>query len=101
MPCTNYSAVQVSISSTETTSAASVVSSTSRLGVWSLPRNVQRSFSDAFAPRVIAEMGCSSSPWSRLDVDTVQSHINFLYTGYEYTIEDADEFDTSVRARTL
>ena len=91
-----YSTTQVSISSTTTASTAPVTPRTSRPGVRSLPPNVQRSFSDSFAPCVIAEMGCSASPWLNLDVDTVQGYVNLVYTGHEYTVEHGDGFHASV-----
>ena len=93
--------MQVTVSSIETVSTASVASSTSRPGVRSLPPNVQRSFSDDFTPSVIAEMGCSASPWLNLDVDTIQGHVNVIYVGHEYTVGHGDGFYTSVRPRTL
>ena len=93
--------MQVSISSTTMTPAASIVSSTLRPGVRSLPPHVQQSFSDHFTPHVIAEMGCSGSPWSNLDVDTIQDYVNFVYTGYDYAVEHGDGFHSTVRPHTL
>jgi hypothetical protein len=89
---------QVSISSM-TTSSTSGASSRPRHGVQSLPQHVQRSFSESFAPCIIAEMGRSSSPWSRLDIDAVQACVNLTYPGREYAVEHGDAFDASVRLR--
>jgi len=46
-------------------------------------------------------MGCSASPWSKLDVDTVQGHVNFVYAGHKYVIENGDGFHASVCSHTL
>ena len=45
-------------------------------------------------------MGCSATPWLKLDVDTVQGHVNIVYTGHEYAVEHGDGFHTSVRPHT-
>jgi len=99
MSYTNYSTMQVSILSTAAAST-SATSSTPRPGVRSLPPNIQRSFSGRFTPCVIAEMGYSTSPWLKLDADTVQGHINVVYAGYEYAVEHGDGFHTSVHPHT-
>ena len=45
-------------------------------------------------------MGYSVSPWSKLDVNTIQGHVNVVYAGYEYAIERGDGFHASVCRRT-
>ena len=45
-------------------------------------------------------MGCSTTPWLKLDVDTVQGHVNIVYAGHDYTVENSDGFHTSVRPHT-
>ena len=69
--------MQVSISSTTMTPATSIMSSTLRLGVQSLPPHVQQSFSDHFTPHIITEMGRSGSPWSNLDVVLEETALNY------------------------
>jgi hypothetical protein len=98
---TNHSTVQVSISSVVAASTASATSSASRPGVRSLPQNIQRSFSNHFMPCAITEMGCSSSPWSKLDIDTIQGHVNVVYAGQEYAVEHGDGFHVSVCPHTI
>ena len=98
---TDLSGVQVTISSTSTTSPATMVrASTPRLGVRSLPPNVRRSFSEDFAPCVITEMGCSTLPWSKLSADIVQGHVNSVYPGYDYAVERGGAFHTVVSSCT-
>ena len=99
-PYTDYF-MQVSISSTTTTSATSITPSTLRPGVQSLPPHVQQSFSEDFVPCVITEIGCSASPWLNLDLDTIQDYVNIIYTGYDYAVEHGDGFHSSVRPHTL
>lgn len=95
-PLTNYTWIQVTISSTTPTVTTVATAPTPRLGVRSLPPNVQRSFSNHFVPCIITEMGCSTSPWSNLDADTIQGHVNFIYAGHDYTVEHGDAFHASV-----
>jgi len=101
IPLTNHCGIQVSISSTAPSSTAVVPVTTTRPGVRSLPQNVQRSFSSHFIPYVVAEMGCSTSPWSSLDVDTIQGCVNFIYSGYDYAVEHGDAFHSSVSPYVL
>ena len=75
-------------------------SSMLRPGVRSLPPNVQRSFSDHFTPCIIAEMGCSALPWLKLNADTIQGHVNTVYSGHDYAVERGDGFHASVCPRT-
>lgn len=98
---TNFSGVQVTISSTSAASPATMArASTPRPGVRSLPPNVRRSFSEDFVPCVITEMGCSTSPWSKLGADTVQGHVNSIYPGYDYAVEHGGAFHNAVSSHT-
>ena len=96
IPLTNYTSIQVTILSTTTAATTVATASTPRLGVRSLPPNVQRSFSNDFVPYIITKMGCSASPWSNLDADTVQGHVNFIYSGHDYAVEHGNAFHSSV-----
>ena len=91
--------VQFSISPVVTTSTTAVTP-TPRPGVWSLPPNVQRSFSEHFTLYVITEISCSKTPWMKLDVDTVQRHVNAAYPGYEHAVVRGDGFHSLVSPLT-
>ena len=41
-------------------------------------------------------MGCSASPLLNLDADTIQGHVNFVYSGHDYAVEHGNAFHSLV-----
>jgi hypothetical protein len=49
-----------------------------------------------FIPSVIEEVGCSGTPWTNLDVQSLQGCMNLVYPGLGYIVEKGDALETSV-----
>jgi hypothetical protein len=64
--------------------------------VHSLPSAIRRTFSEMFVPTVLEEVGCSVTPWTNPDINTLQHCVNTVYPGIEYTVEKGNPLDVSV-----
>jgi len=88
--------VKVAIESTAAVDDPGQATGSSRPGVLSLPPNVHRTFSEEFIPSVLEEVGCSATPWTNLDIESLQSCMNLVYSELEYVVEKGDPLDMSV-----
>lgn len=94
--------IQVAIKSTAAVDITTgQAAGSSRPGVFSLPPNVRRTFSEEFVPSVLEEVGCSATPWTNLDVRLLQGCMNLVYPELGYVVEKGDSLDMSVSQRPL
>ena len=64
----------------------------------SLPEAIRRIFADTFVPRVVAEVGSSSVPWSRVEVAVLQRLFNLIYPVQDHTITKGGALESAVRS---
>ena len=50
-------------------------------------------------PSVLEEVGCSVTPWTNLDVESLQGCMNIVYPELEYVVEKGDPLNMSVSQR--
>ena len=88
--------IKVAIKSTVAADVPGQAAGSSRPGVLLLPPNVRRTFSEEFIPSALEEVGCSATPWTNLNTESLQGYMNIIYPELEYVVEKGDPLDMSV-----